>query len=135
MEKRLNAMYFRRSCALGLALVATATLSRPIVARAPSAPTPDAPPVSTAPDTSEEDSKPVDTLKVNVNLVSLYFTVRDKKNGLIPTLGKDDCSVYEDKVLQKLKNFTAEADQPLTLGLLLDTSGSQQNVLPMEQET
>lgn len=104
--------------------------------RAQSAPSPDAPPVSTAPDSSaEDDAKPVDTLKVNVNLVSLYFTVRDKKNGLIPTLGKDDCSVFEDKQLQKLKNFAPEADQPLTLGLLLDTSGSQQNVLPLEQET
>jgi VWFA-related protein len=127
-------MHFRFSYVIGLTVLAAAC-SQPVVARAQSAPTPDAPPVSTAPDTSDEDSKPVDTLKVNVNLVSLYFTVRDKRNGLIPTLGKDDCSVYEDKQLQKLKNFAAEADQPLTLGILLDTSGSQQNVLPMEQET
>lgn len=101
---------------------------------AQSAPSPDAPPVSTAPDTSPDD-QPAATLKVNVNLVSLYFDVRDKRNALVPNLTKDDCTVFEDKVAQKIKNFNAEADQPLTLGILLDTSGSQQNVLPLEQQT
>lgn len=100
------------------------------------APSPGAPPTSTAPDTeSPSQDAPMETLKVNVNLVSLYFTVHDKHNGLIPNLTRDDCSVFEDKTAQKLKNFSAEADQPLTLGILLDTSGSQQNVLPLEQET
>lgn len=100
------------------------------------APSPDAPPTSTAPDTeSATQDAPMETLKVNVNLVSLYFTVHDKHNGLIPNLTRDDCSIFEDKAPQKLKNFSAEADQPLTLGILLDTSGSQQNVLPLEQET
>ena len=42
---------------------------------------------------------------------------------------------FEDKVPQTIKNFAAESDQPLTLGILLDTSGSQQNVLPLEQQT
>jgi VWFA-related protein len=76
----------------------------------------------------------VTTLKAEVNLVSLYFTVKDKNNMLMPHLTKDDCSVEEDKVPQKLKNFQAEANQPLTLGILLDTSGSQERVLPLEQE-
>ena len=98
------------------------------------APSPDASPVSNAPDTTQED-RATTTLKVNVNLVSLYFTVRDKRNGLIPNLTKDDCNILEDKQPQKIKNFSAEADLPLTLGILLDTSGSQQNVLPMEQQT
>jgi VWFA-related protein len=103
---------------------------------AQSAPDPDAPPVSTAPDTTQQDEQlPTTTLKVQVNLVSLYFSVRDKHNGLVSTLNKDDCTVLEDKVPQKLKSFAAEADQPLTLGILLDTSGSQQNVLPLEQQT
>jgi len=100
------------------------------------APSPGAPPTSTAPDTEDTNrDAPLETLKVNVNLVSLYFTVHDKRNALIPNLTRDDCTVFEDKVPQKLKNFSAEADQPLTLGILLDTSGSQQNVLPMEQAT
>ncbi len=103
---------------------------------AQSAPSPDAPPVSSAP-AQEEDQQaaPVTTLRVNSNLVSLYFTVHDKRGALIPNLGKDDCEVYEDKKLQKLKTFEARANQPLTLGILLDTSGSQQNVLPLEQQS
>ncbi len=110
-------------------------VTAPFVLHAQEAPSPGAPPVSTAPDTEEPKDAPMETLKVNVNLVSLYFTVHDKHNGLIPNLTREDCSVYEDKTLQKLKNFATEADQPLTLGILLDTSGSQQNVLPLEQQT
>jgi VWFA-related protein len=99
------------------------------------APSPDAPPVSNAPDTSQTEDKPATTLKVNVNLVSLYFTVHDKRGGLIPNLTKDDCTILEDREPQKIKNFSAESNLPLTLGILLDTSGSQQYVLPMEQQT
>ncbi len=103
---------------------------------AQAAPSPDAPPVSTAPDTTPQDDQlPTTTLKVNVNLVSNYFSVRDKHNGLVATLTKQDCTILEDKVPQTIKNWGAETDQPLTLGILLDTSGSQQNVLPLEQQT
>jgi len=104
-------------------------------AYAQEAPSPDASPVSNAPDTTQQEERATTTLKVNVNLVSLYYTVRDKRGGLIPNLTKDDCSILEDKQPQKIKNFSAESDLPLTLGILLDTSGSQQNVLPMEQQT
>jgi VWFA-related protein len=99
------------------------------------APSPGAPPQGPAGDPNQDDQQqPVATLKVNVNLVSLYFTVHDKHGALIPHLTKDDFTVLEDKAPQKIKNFTAENDQPLTLGILLDTSGSQQNVLPLEQQ-
>ncbi|HEV3151507.1 MAG TPA: VWA domain-containing protein, partial [Acidobacteriaceae bacterium] len=87
------------------------------------------------PNGNDDTSQSVATFRQNVNLVSLYFDVRDKKNLLIPHLTRDDCQVFEDKLPQKLKNFVAEVDQPLTLGILLDTSGSQQNVLPLEQQT
>jgi VWFA-related protein len=104
-------------------------------ARAQVAPSPDAPPQGPAGDPNQDDQQqPVATLKVNVNLVSLYFTVHDKHGALIPHLTKDDFNVLEDKAPQKIKNFTAENDQPLTLGILLDTSGSQENVLPLEQQ-
>src|ERR1039458_10039167 len=97
------------------------------------APSPDAPPVSTAPAPSPEEES-VATFKLNVNLVDVFFTVKDKSGILVPHLTKDDCTVLEDKEPQKLKNFVAETNQPLTLGILLDTSGSQQNVLPLEQD-
>jgi len=102
-------------------------------ARAQLAPSPDAPPVSTAP-AQAEDETAVATLKMNVNLVDLFFTVKDKNGELVPHLTRNDCTVLEDKVPQTLKSFVAETDQPLTLGILLDTSGSQQNVLPLEQD-
>jgi VWFA-related protein len=99
------------------------------------APSPDAAPVSNAPAPKpDEDAEPVTTLKVNVDLVSLYFTVKNKDGTLIPHLGADNCAVQEDKNPQKLKNFQAENNQPLTLGILLDTSASQTRVLPLEQE-
>jgi VWFA-related protein len=102
--------------------------------RAQEAPSPGGPPPA-----SDAEAQPVDigdtqTLKVNVNLVNVYFSVRDK-NGFITSLRKDDCSIYEDKNLQKTKNFTQEKNLPLTIGILLDTSGSQQNVLPLEQQS
>lgn len=97
------------------------------------APSPDAPPAGAAP-ASHANQDPVATFKLNVNLVNVVFTVKDKQGNLVPHLTQNDCTVYEDKVPQKLKSFVAETNQPLTLGILLDTSGSQQRVLPLEQD-
>lgn len=102
-------------------------------ARAQLAPSPDAPPVSTAPATPQDD-QPVATFKLQVNLVDLFFTVKDKSGNLVPHLNKNDCSVAEDKAPQTFKSFVAENNLPLTLGILLDTSGSQYRVLPLEQQ-
>jgi VWFA-related protein len=97
------------------------------------APSPDAPPVSHAPAPAPEEES-VATFKVSANLVDLVFTVKDKQGSLVPHLTKNDCTVLEDKVPQTLKTFNAENNLPLTLGILLDTSGSQTRVLPLEQE-
>lgn len=97
------------------------------------APSTDAPPVSTAPAPAADETS-VATLKMSVNLVDLFFTVKDKNGELVPHLTRNDCTVLEDKTPQVLKSFVAETNQPLTLGILLDTSGSQQNVLPLEQD-
>jgi VWFA-related protein len=99
------------------------------------APSPGAPPPPSkakAPD--EPLGDPTQTLKVNVNLVNVYFSVRDK-NGFVTGLGKNDCQLAEDGKPQTLKNLTAEKNLPLTIGILLDTSGSQQYVLPLEQDS
>jgi VWFA-related protein len=97
------------------------------------APSPDAPPVSTAP-APPPDETPVENLKVQVNLVDLFFTVRSKSGEIVPHLTRNECQVTEDKVPQTFKSFVAETGEPLTLGILLDTSGSQQRVLPLEQQ-
>jgi VWFA-related protein len=91
------------------------------------------PPASDAPPPPQQDEA-MTTLHENVNLVDLYFTARDKQ-GFITNLAKSDCSLMEDKNPQTIKNFTQEKKLPLTIGLLLDTSGSQQNVLPIEQQS
>ncbi len=91
------------------------------------------PPPSNAPAVPQNDTD-APTLNVNVNLVNLYFSARDK-NGFITNLAKSDCSLTEDKTPQTIKNFTQEKNLPLTIGILLDTSGSQQNVLPLEQQS
>ena len=97
------------------------------------APSPDAAPVSTAP-APPPDETPVATFKQSVNLVDLFFTVKDKNGNLVPHLTQQNCTVNENKEPQTLKSFVAETDQPLTLGILLDTSGSQQRLLPMETD-
>jgi VWFA-related protein len=114
-----------------LALAALALLLAPALL-AQDAPSPGGPPpASDAPETPVNSD--VQTLQVNVNLVNVYFSVRDK-TGYITNLHKSDCSIDEDKTTQTIKNFTQEKNLPLTIGILLDTSGSQQNVLPLEQD-
>lgn len=76
----------------------------------------------------------METLKVQVNVVQLFFNVKDKKGALIPSLTKADFDLFEDGKPQTIKYFTAESNLPLTLGILIDTSGSQERVLPMEKE-
>src|ERR1700723_1010772 len=120
-----------RSLRLAAAVVA---LGLAPVLLAQEAPSPGGPPPASKAAAQPVDIGDVQTLKVNVNLVNVYFSVRDK-SGYITNLHKDDCAIYEDKALQKTKNFTQEKNLPLTIGILLDPSGSQINVLPLEQQS
>ena len=117
---------------LGICLTLAALAPSTYAQEAPSPGGP--PPASDAPSQAPVDIGETQTLKVNVNLVNVYFSVRDK-NGYITNLHKDDCSIYENKALQTTKNFTQEKNLPLTIGILLDTSGSQIHVLPLEQQS
>ena len=83
---------------------------------------------------SDDSQGPTETLKVNVNVVQLFFNVKDKHGALIPNLTKDDFEVHEDGTPQTIKYFTAETNLPLTLGIMIDASGSQRNVIDMEKE-
>ncbi|MGD0697237.1 MAG: VWA domain-containing protein [Terriglobia bacterium] len=74
------------------------------------------------------------TLKISINVVNVLAIVKDKKGHLIPDLNKDDFELTEDNVPQEIRYFSKQADTPLTLGILVDTSPSQQRVLPLEQE-
>ena len=75
------------------------------------------------------------TFKAQVNVVNLFFNVKDKHGMLIPNLTKDDFQVFEDGKPQTVKYFSAESNQPLTLGIMIDTSASQTRVLDIEQES
>lgn len=100
----------------------------------------DQPPPRTVPETPQKpdeqpiNQEPMTTLRVNVGLVNLFFIVKDHHGGLVGGLNKDDFQVLEDGKPQTIKRFGRDADQPLTLGILIDTSVSQTRVLPMTRE-
>jgi VWFA-related protein len=72
-------------------------------------------------------------IKVDVDVVNLYCAVRTKQNSLISTLEKGDFTLAEDGTLQTIKYFTRETDLPLTIGLLVDVSNSQRNLIEIER--
>jgi VWFA-related protein len=81
-----------------------------------------------------EPQEQAPTIRVEVREVPVYFVVKDKKGTLVPNLTKDAFDVIEDGKPQTIKSFRADTDRPLTLGLMVDTSGSQMNVLSAEKE-
>lgn len=77
---------------------------------------------------------PAPQIRVQVNLVNLFATVRDKHKAIVTGLKQDDFQVYEDGQLQEITNFSAESNLPITLGILIDTSGSEYFMLSAEKE-
>jgi VWFA-related protein len=74
------------------------------------------------------------TISVNVKLVTMFATVRDKHGALIRNLTKDDFVLQQDGHPQTITYFAPDSDLPLTLGLLVDTSGSQRRLLDQERD-
>jgi VWFA-related protein len=76
------------------------------------------------------------TIRVNSTLVNTVFTVADKngKGKFITNLKQENFRVYEDDKAQTITNFSAETDLPLSIALLIDTSGSIRDKLNLEQE-
>ena len=68
-----------------------------------------------------------EAIRVNVNLVNVSFSIRDSRGALVDNLTKDDFEVLEDAVPQKIAFFSRSSDVPLTLGLIVDASGSQEH--------
>ena len=69
------------------------------------------------------------TISVNVDMVVLHATVRNRNGTLVSGLGKEDFQVYEDGVLQQTEYFSHE-DIPVTVGLVVDNSGSMRTKRP-----
>jgi VWFA-related protein len=74
------------------------------------------------------------TFKSNVDVVSVFCAVRTKQGGLVGDLGKDDFQVSEDGKPQTIKYFARETDLPLTIGLLIDVSRSQERLVEVEKQ-
>ena len=73
------------------------------------------------------------TFSTEVKVVNVLATVHNKTGALIGNLTQDDFSLSEDGHPQTIRYFTRETDLPLTLGLMVDTSGSQQRVMDDER--
>ena len=73
------------------------------------------------------------TFSTVVKVVNVFATVRTKTGGIIHDLGKDEFSLAENGRPQAIRFFSQESDLPLTIGLMVDTSMSQEKVLDAER--
>lgn len=82
---------------------------------------------------AQDAAAPATTIAVDVKVVTLPVTVRDKHGKIVRDLTKDDFTLQEDGRAQAIKYFSQDTNLPLTLGLLIDTSRSQETVLDAER--
>jgi len=85
-------------------------------------------PVETPP--AEEDNE---VIKIDTELVNVLFTAQDKNRRLLTDLKQSDVKLIEDGQPQNIVSFTRQVDLPLSLAILIDTSGSQERTLPEEK--
>jgi VWFA-related protein len=74
------------------------------------------------------------TLKTQVTVVNVFATVRDRHHAVISDLTEKDFKIMEDGQEQKVAFFSREKNLPITLGILIDTSGSMDRILNAEQD-
>lgn len=80
-----------------------------------------------------QESSPDAKYSSEVNVVNVLATVREKDGKIVSNLTKDDFTIDEDGRPQTIKYFTQQFDSPLTLGLLVDTSGSERRNIEAER--
>jgi len=120
-------MRLRALCLIVFVTVLAVCLARPPFSSAGPAQNPPGKPPANA----QEPQQPI---RVQVSLVNLFATVRDKHKKLITDLTQNEFRILEDGQEQKIAFFSHETSLPITLGLLIDTSGSEERMLPAEQE-
>jgi VWFA-related protein len=84
--------------------------------------------------TRRQDNPQAPVIRTQVNLVNLFVTVRDKNKRIVTDLKQDDFKVFEDGQPQQIAFFSKEVTLPITLAMLLDTSGSEQYMLGAIQD-
>ncbi|MGD0199316.1 MAG: VWA domain-containing protein [Bryobacteraceae bacterium] len=77
--------------------------------------------------------EPGPTIKIEVEFVNVLCSVRNRQGGLVGNLGQEDFSVTEDGKPQAIRYFARETDLPLTIGLLVDVSRSQERLIDTER--
>jgi VWFA-related protein len=88
--------------------------------------------------TRPKDQEPQTTIRAEVALVNVVFSAVDRNDHFISGLKASDFTVFEEKQPQKIEYFSElgkSSDVPLTIALLIDTSGSVKNQLNFEKET
>jgi len=74
-------------------------------------------------------------IRVEVNLVRIVATVKTHAGALVGSLAKDDFDVYDNGVRQEIAHFERQTDQPLSVALMVDVSGSTAKDLASEVES
>lgn len=82
---------------------------------------------------AQEQNAPPPGFSTTVKVVNLFASVRNPKGQVVTDLTQSDFLLDEDGKPQTIRYFSRETDLPLTVGLLVDTSGSTRNVLPDER--
>ncbi len=91
------------------------------------------PPAPSAPSGQPQQGREP-TIRKNVELVDLVFTVLNRRQKFITDLQKENFKVFENNQPQEIRFFSRQTDLPLRVGLLLDTSNSIRDRLKFEQE-
>jgi VWFA-related protein len=86
------------------------------------------------PATAQDATQQAPVIRTQVNLVNLFVTVRDKNKRIVTDLKQEDFKIEEDGAPQQIAFFSKEVTLPITLALLLDTSGSEQFMLGAIQD-
>ena len=89
-----------------------------------------APPAAASPQSATQTT----TFSTDVKVVNVFATVHDKQGQIVRNLTKDDFTLEEDGRPQTIRYFAQQSDLPLTLGLLVDTSGSERRMIPTERD-
>jgi len=129
-----------RSQFLAFLLVLLSLAALPGLAQEDAPPVPDKPrPGDKLPQRRSDDGQVVEpqgkipVFRKNVTVVTVLFTVKDKHGLMVPNLPKERFELLEDGKPQTIKYFSSVSDQPLTLGLLIDSSKSMERTLPEEK--
>ncbi len=88
----------------------------------------------TAPQPPPEPPDTQAPLQIQTTVVNVFATVRDRHNGIVGDLTKDDFKVFEDGVEQKVAYFSKEVNMPISLAIMMDTSGSMYYILGAEKD-